>query len=36
MSNPYDEARLLDEEYQEEQAEAIVRGLEAFLSEVEE
>jgi N-acetylmuramoyl-L-alanine amidase len=36
MSNPYDEARLLDPDYQKEQAEAIVKGLEDFLNEVRE
>ena len=36
MSHPGDEARLLDPEYQEKQAEAIVRGMENFLGEVRE
>ena len=36
MSNPYDEARLLDPKYQEEQAEAIVKGLENYLNAVRE
>ena len=36
MSNPYDEARLLDPDYQEQQAEAIIKGLEKFLNEVRE
>lgn len=36
MSHPYDEARLLEQEYQEAQAEAIVRGMEAFLASVRE
>jgi len=36
MSNPYDEARLLDPAYQKAQAEAIVRGLEKFLETVRE
>ena len=36
MSNPYDEARLLDPDYQAEQAKAIVKGLEEFLNEVRE
>jgi N-acetylmuramoyl-L-alanine amidase len=36
MSNPYDEARLLDPAYQKAQAEAIVRGLERFLETVRE
>ena len=30
MSNPYDEARLLDPEYQEQQAEAVVKAMETF------
>ena len=34
MSNPADEARMLDPEYQRAQAEAIAEGLEAFLDEV--
>lgn len=36
MSNPYDEARLLDPEYQRQQAQAIADGLEDFLSRVRE
>ena len=36
MSNPYDEARLLDTEYQQAQAEAIIRGIEQFLDGVRE
>ncbi len=36
MSHPYDEARLLEQEYQEAQAEAIVRGMEDFLVSVKE
>lgn len=36
MSNPYDEARMLDPEYQRRQAEAIADGLEEFLSQVRE
>jgi len=36
MSNPNDEARLLDPEYQRQQARAIADGLEDFLSQVRE
>jgi N-acetylmuramoyl-L-alanine amidase len=36
MSNPYDEARLLNADYQRAQAEAIVRGVEKFLLSVKE
>jgi N-acetylmuramoyl-L-alanine amidase len=36
MSNPYDEARLLEQEYQETQSEAIVKGMEAFLTRIKE
>lgn len=36
MSHPGDEARLLDPEYQRQQAEAITRGLERFLLQVAE
>jgi N-acetylmuramoyl-L-alanine amidase len=36
MSNPFDEARLLDPKYQEQQATAIVAGLEEFLNRVRE
>jgi N-acetylmuramoyl-L-alanine amidase len=36
MSNPYDEARLLEQEYQEQQAEATAKGIEEFLNSVRE
>lgn len=36
MSNPYDEARLLDAAYQQQQAEAIVAGLEEFFDAARE
>jgi N-acetylmuramoyl-L-alanine amidase len=36
MSNPYDEARLLEKEYQERQAEATAKGIEEFLNSVRE
>ncbi len=34
MSHPYDESRLLDQQYQKEQAKAIIRGMEMFLQEM--
>lgn len=36
MTHPYDEARLLDPEYQQQQAEAIVTGIEKFLRLIKE
>jgi len=36
MSNPSDEARMLDPAYQQRQAEAIVEGLEQFIAQVRE
>ena len=36
MTHPYDEARLLDPDYQAQQAEAIVAGIEKFLRTVKE
>lgn len=36
MDNPADEAKLLDEQYQEEQTQAIIRGVENFLNMVRE
>ena len=36
MSNPADEARLLDREYQAKQAAAIIKGLELFLTQAQE
>ncbi len=36
MSNPYDEARLLDPEYQKEQAEVVIKAMEQFIEMVKE
>lgn len=36
MSNPYDEARMLDPAYQEAQTTAIIKGIEAFLNSIRE
>ena len=36
MSNPYDEARLLEDEYQKAQAQVVVEAIEDFLDQVRE
>jgi len=36
MSNPYDEARLLDPQYQRDQAQAEIEALEEFFNRVRE